>query len=85
MILRDEEHLNGARITLKRGEIYISVSCNIYGWIDHTRFFGTVSDADRDFMMMKYNLDRVLEEIRSAGASSIRGWEAISEFVRRFP
>lgn len=85
VILRDEEHAGGARLTLKRGAVYSSVSCSIYGWLEHTRFFGTISDADRDFMMMRYELDKVLEEIQSAGVDSIQCWETISEFVRRFP
>jgi hypothetical protein len=85
MILLDEEHLDGSRITLKRGDIYVSVSCNIYGWIDHTRFFGTVPDAERDFAAMKYELGKVMDAIKSAGPDMIKGWEAISEFVRRFP
>ena len=38
VILRDEEHPRGVRITLKRTEGYVSVSCNIYERMDHTRF-----------------------------------------------
>ena len=52
-ILRDEEHEAGARVTLKRGSSYVSVSCNVYGWMDHTRFFGSVTEAQREYMLMK--------------------------------
>ncbi len=85
VILLDEEHPAGARITLKRGSEYVSVSCNIYGKMDHTRFFGTVSEAQREFRNMKSSLDEVMKIIEATGSRDIKVWEAISEFVRRFP
>ncbi len=85
VILQDEEYLKDARITLKRGEKFVSVSCNIYGWINHTRFFAAVPEAERDFKVMKSELGKVMDIIVEADSDSIRGWEAISEFVRRFP
>jgi hypothetical protein len=85
VILRDDENSSGARITLKRGSGYVSVSCNIYGWMDHTRFFGTVSDAQREYVAMKAALETALDVIHTSGVKEIKIWEAISEFVRRFP
>ena len=85
VILLDEEHPAGARITLKRGSGYVSVSCNIYGKMDHTRFFGTVSEAQREFRNMKSSLDEVMKIIEATGSRDIKVWEAISEFVRRCP
>ena len=85
VILLDEEHPAGARITLKRGSGSVSVSCNIYGKMDHTRFFGTVSEAQREFRNMKSSLDEVMKIIEATGSRDIKVWEAISEFVRRFP
>jgi len=85
VILLDEEHPAGARITLKRGSGYVSVSCNIYEKMDHTRFFGTVSEAQREFRNMKSSLDEVMNMIESTGSRDIKVWESISEFVRRFP
>jgi hypothetical protein len=85
VILNDEEYLKGARITLKRAEKIVSVSCNIYGWINHTRFFSGVPEAERDFMVMKKELGRIMEIITAEEVDSLKGWEAISEFVRRFP
>lgn len=84
-ILFDEEHPDGARITFKRGTGYISVSINIYGWMDHTRFFTSDSEAQREYKTMKSAVMVVLHTIRTAGVKDIRIWEAISEFVRRFP
>ena len=85
VILLDEEHEQGARITLKRGSGFISISCHIYGWTDHTRFFKSTSEAQRDYAAMKAVLGGVVDVIESAGAKDIKVWEAISEFVRRFP
>ena len=85
LVMRDEEHSGGARITFKRGSGYISVSCNLYGWVDHTRFFGTASDAQREYVAMKAALITVLNVINTDNVKEIKIWEAISEFVRRFP
>jgi hypothetical protein len=84
-ILRDEEHISGARVTLKRGSKYISVSCNIYGWMDHTRFFNSITEAQREYLLMRSSLGNMVENILSAGKSDLKMWEAIAEFVRRFP
>ncbi len=83
VILQDEEHPRGGRVTLKRGETFISVSAHIYGKIDHTRFFNSVPEAQRDFEVMKTMLGKILEE--TAGADELKIWEAIADFVRRFP
>lgn len=85
VILRDEEYKKRVRITLKRGSGYISVSCNIYGRVDHTRFFGTVSEAQREYILMKSSLGNMIENVFSATPKDIQVWEAISQFVRRFP
>lgn len=85
VIMNDEEHPSGARITFRRGTGYISVSCNLYGWMDHTRFFDAASDAWREYAAMKAMLDEVLAVINTDGVKDIKIWEAISDFVRRFP
>jgi hypothetical protein len=85
VILLDEEHGSGGRMTLKQGKTFISVSCHIYGWIDHTRFFNSVSDAKREHAHMQSSMTHMLEDILAAGAGEIKMWEAIAEFVRRFP
>ncbi len=85
VILRDEEHELGARLTLKRGGSYISVSCSIRGWMDHTRFFATEAEAQREYLLMKPPLANMVENILSAGLSDIKMWEAIADFVRRYP
>lgn len=38
-ILRDELHPDGARITLERTASQFAITCGVYGWMVHTRFF----------------------------------------------
>jgi hypothetical protein len=83
VILRDDEHKLGARITLKRGANHITISCNIYGKMDHTRFFKTVSDAEREYNPMKRELGKIVSRIKET-KDQIQMWIEISEFVRRF-
>lgn len=85
VILRDEEHKRKARITLKRGGSFISVSCNVYGRMDHTRFFVTITEAQREYILMKSSLGNMIDNVLSTDAKDIQIWEAISQFVRRFP
>lgn len=84
-IVRDEEHPLGARMTIKRGDDYISVSCNIAGKIEHTRFFKEMKAAEHEYKTMQKELMRVLDAVFSANAADIKVWEAISGFVARFP
>lgn len=83
VILRDDQHEMGARITLKRGSNHISISCNIYGKMDHTRFFKTVPEAEREFNPMKKELGKIVSKIKET-KDQIWVWDDISEFVRRF-
>jgi hypothetical protein len=84
VIVRDEEHPLGARITLKEAKEYVSISCNISGRIDHSRFFTKLSDAQVEYDVMKDELAKVAKVISAAKASDIKGWEAIAAFVSRF-
>ncbi len=85
LVLSDEVNDAGARITLKRGNSYISVSLHIKSWMDHTRFFSTDADAQREYRAMRSAVSSVLSIINTEGVSEIKVWEAISDFVRRFP
>ena len=52
VILRDEEHDLGARITLERhcSIAPFAVTCGIYGWFFHTRFASTETEAEYSAM-----------------------------------
>lgn len=91
IIIRDEEHDSGARITLEkdcpRGVPFI-ITCGIYGWFFHTRRFG--SEADAEFTAMQNELAAIITIIPTvddvAGDSKMGDvCEAISRFVSRFP
>ena len=84
-VVRDEEHPLGARMTIKQGQDYVSVSCSIAGKIDHTRFFKEMKAAEKEYKTMQKEMDAVLGVISSARSADIKVWEAISIFVTRFP
>lgn len=94
VIVRDEEHGDGARITLERGcDIAIapySITCGIYGWAFHTRFFSTEPEAQREFEAMKDDIATILAMIPlktdpEVDAKSSAVMKAISNFVEKFP
>jgi hypothetical protein len=90
VVLRDEEHDLGARITLERDcshGVPFAVTCGIYGWFFHTRFLG--SEAEAEFPAMLDELTAILDIVPRAGDPSAHAKmgavsEAISGFVSRF-
>jgi hypothetical protein len=64
VILRDEEHELGARITLERDcshGVPFAVTCGIYRWFFHTRFLG--SEVEAAFPAMLDGLAAILDSI----------------------
>lgn len=90
-IVRDEEHESGARITLEEesGFAPFAVTCAVYGWMFHTRFFSDESEAGAEYERMKNELDEILESIPTEEnldeetESEIR--ERIERFVEEYP
>ena len=92
VILRDEEHEEGSRITLERdgSTAPFAITCGIYGWMFHTRFFGTEAEATTEYELMKAGLAEILSAIPynndpEKHAKRDRVVELIQEFVERFP
>lgn len=92
VIERDEEHSDGARITLERGTTHapFAVTCGVYGWMCHTRFFGTAQEATQEYEAMKVGLTNIVDLIPlqsdpEADAKSAHVVDAIQDFVARFP
>jgi hypothetical protein len=90
VIVRDDEHEGGARITLERDCVTVpwTVTCGVYGWFVHTRLLS--SEAEAEFAEMQAGLAAILELIPLADDPEVdakmdRVSEAISEFVARFP
>ncbi len=90
VILRDDEHPFGARITLERdcGKIPCSVTCGIYGWMFHTRFLSTQQEAQ--YEQMQEDLDEILNMIPSETDHDVNKKiaqvsDAIEKFVEKYP
>ena len=51
---------DGARITLEQdGYTPFSITCGIYGWMVHTRFFATRDEAEPEYERMKGALEKI--------------------------
>ncbi len=92
VIVQDEEHGLGARITLERDSQHapFAITCGIYGWMFHTRFFGSEAEAVAEYNRMKDGLDAILATIPhlddpECDAKGQRVGEAIRVFVEQFP
>jgi hypothetical protein len=92
VILRDEEHSDGARITLERNTTIapFAITCGVYGWMFHTRYFGVEQEARTEFDLMSAELAKILATIPltsdpEGDARSRLVSDAISQFVKRFP
>jgi len=91
-IVRDEEHESGARITLEEESSFapFAVTCGIYGWMFHTRYFSDESEANDEYDRMKDELDEILESI-PAGEENLNEEtenevaEKIEMFVEKYP
>jgi hypothetical protein len=84
-IVRDEEHMLGARISLERDcrVAPYAITCGIYGWMLHTRFFASQTEAEAQYDAMKQALAALLEAAEITAASD-GGREILVEGVHRF-
>lgn len=92
VIIRDEEQLGAARITLEKNSRTspFAITCGIYGWLVHTRFFLKKEEAQAAFEEMQFELDNILQIIPEESDSNIQlktlqVSTALSEFIKRFP
>src|SRR5687767_1441545 len=92
VILRDEQHEDGSRITLERGgrNAPFAITCGIYGWMLHTRFFKTEAEATAEYERMQVGLAGILTVIPydddpEKETKMEKAAELIQEFVTRFP
>jgi hypothetical protein len=90
-ILLDEEHADGARITIESGGRIapFSITCGVYGWMVHTRFFSTESEARHACDEMKVGLAELLHRLDRSDLDEDEalklGGGACADFVERFP
>ena len=88
-IIRDELHRDGARITLERTASGFAITCGVYGWMVHTRFFADESNALAAYEEMKPALAEILARLRADDANVAAAVPEVAgildEFVARFP
>ena len=89
-ILRDDEHGDGARVTLEHiSNNRFTITCGIYGWMVHTRFFGSEANAQIGFNETKRELANILAMIPiedEANDENMRvAQDTIDDFVERCP
>lgn len=91
VIVRDEEHAAGARITLEEDGSFapFSIACNVYGWMFHTRYFSDEAEAGDEFEQMKVDLNQILQSMpdeADADEDALAAVaEEINEFVEKYP
>ena len=86
-IIRDEEHGDGARITLERETLHrvpFAITCGIYGWMVHTRFFADETTALDAYDEMKRAINSILAMLAHEDDSDSVS-EAIEQFVEKYP
>lgn len=84
-IVLDEEHSDGARITLERGgTVPFAITCGIHGWFLHTRFFGSEEIAKQEFMEMKVALTNILLLAPSQTTDFDGTAEVVKQHIRDF-
>ena len=86
-ILLDDEYPGGARITIERGGHIApySITCGIYGWMAHTRFFSTEAEARNECAEMKPALSALMRSLGSAADGGEIAADSCARFIERFP
>ena len=86
--IRDEEHPLGARITLERDThtAPFAITCGIFGWMMHTRFFGLESKAFSEYDLMRSALSVLLDRASECDDGGHRVlMDGVSAFVETCP
>ena len=86
-IAEDYEHALGARITLEQGAEHapFTITCGIYGWMVHTRFFGSDAEAKAQLTAMKSALVRILDAIPLESDPRVdEKADEVTRLIRRF-
>ncbi len=88
LIMADDEHPDGARITLEYNEAWPAyvITCGIYGSMMHTRFFTGEDEARREYAAMRAELAQIASlKAAQPGSETSRLSHAIADFQERFP
>ena len=92
VVVRDEEHPAGARITLEHdcASAPWTITCGMYGWFFHTRFFGIERIAVNEYNLMRGELEALLALVPNEidpgiDEKMVAVGKAVEQFVDRFP
>ena len=91
VIIEDDECAAAARITLERSgdTAPFAITCGLYGWFFHTRFFSAEDEARREYQEMKIELGRMAnlysEPLMSDEEINRILMAEVSRFIGRFP
>ena len=85
IVVRDEEHSLGARITLERAASVapFAITCGIYGWMIHTCYLSSEAEADSQYDLMKNSLTALLEAAEQTAAID-GGHQVLMDGVEKF-
>lgn len=80
-IIKDEEHSNGARITLEKdaNKIPFAITCGIYSIMFHTVYVSNEADFLQKYVNMKEDIHSILGELDENNVSDL-----ISQFVDKY-
>ena len=91
-ILADDEYGHAARITLEQDcpTAPFAITCGVYGWMVHTRFFTTVDEARAEYTLMQGALAALVDYADTpppvtSGQKSATMVKALEAFLERFP
>jgi hypothetical protein len=91
LIVRDEEHALGARVTLEKEceAAPFAITCGIYGWMMHTCFLSEEGEAGEQHEDMKRAIGELLERVEGL-ANDVEAQRALlmegcAKLVERFP
>jgi len=85
-IWKDEEHPDGARITLERDTLLgapFAINCAVYGWLVSTRFFADEPTALQQYEAMKLALAEIAGMV--VAERSDEAADAVDRFEVTFP
>jgi hypothetical protein len=85
-IIRGEEHVSGARITLEEDATIapFGITCGIYGNMVHTTWAGNRPEADKLFENMKTALSRLIDMPFDTDAEKQAYYDTVDAFVRKY-
>ena len=85
-ILHDEEHPDGARITLEKNTTHApyAITCGVYGWLVHTRFLADEETAEHAYAEMRRAIVDILAHLPGENEDDDEKLEAMNAAIEGF-